>query len=217
MPGWASAKLAVSGLRAALFGLVLFAAIAAAVVQTVRLEGLHVWPISITGWIKTAGEFEGQRDAERSAHRKTKDDYRAAQAEAARREAARLEHVRAQQEDITDAIEHDYRARLADLGARAERLRQELRARAEPAGAGRGVEGAALRDAAGGAGEAAGDHRLPAARERTGAFERTEEEQLERDIIATRQALQLDALISWVIEQSAIDPNAEVDETGAER
>lgn len=23
-------------------------------VQTVRLEGLHVWPISITGWIKTA-------------------------------------------------------------------------------------------------------------------------------------------------------------------
>lgn len=61
-PAWTSAQLAVSGLRAALFGLVLIFAIAAAVVQTVRLEGLHVWPISITGWIKTAEDRQATID-----------------------------------------------------------------------------------------------------------------------------------------------------------
>lgn len=208
---------AVRGIVVALVGIAFLVVTAFAIVQTVRLEGLHVWPISITGWIKTAEQFESQRDAERSAHQATKDHYRAAQVEAARREAARLEHVRAQQEGINDAIESDYRARLADLGARAERLRQELRTRAEPAGAGGGIEGTAVREAAGGAGEAAGDRRLPSAGQRSGPFGRTEEEQLERDIVATRQALQLDALISWVLEQSAVDPNAKVDEAGEER
>lgn len=222
LPGWTSAKLAVSGWRAALIRLAFILLFGAVVVQTVRLEGFKLWPISIAGWIETAEQFEraaqlreGERDAERAAHQATKDNYRAAQAEAARLEAARLDRVRAQQEDISDAIELDYRARLADLGARAERLRQELRTRGEPAGAGRGVEGAALRDAAGGSGEAAGDYRLPAVgagsarRSGAGLFGRSPEEQLERDVVATRQALQLDALISWVLEQSAIDPNAD--------
>ena len=58
---------------------------------------------------------------------------------------------------------------------------------------------------------ATGDHRLsPAGGEpdRIGPLDRTAEEQLERDIVATQQALQLDALIDWVEQQTAIDPNA---------
>lgn len=203
-------------------GLAITAALTLAAYFAIQAYGLRIGPIHIDGWKDKAETFQGERNAERTAHQATKTNYRAAQAEAALREAARLERVRAQQEEISDAIEQDYGARLAELGARAERLRQELRTRAEPAGAGGGIEGAAFRDAAGRAGEATGDRGFPATGNgseggRRGAFGRTEEEQLERDIVATRQALQLDALISWVLEQSAIDPNAEVDEPGERR
>jgi len=214
LPAWTGTRVAVKGIWAAFIAIIVLAALAAAAVQTVRLEGLRVWPFEVTGWIDKAATFEAERDAERSAHRKTKDDYRAAQAEATRLEAERLARVRDQQEEINDAIEQDYRARLADLGNRAERLRQDLRARTEPAGAPAGERGPALRDAAGRADGAPGDHRLPppgGERAAAAIFGRTPGEQLERDIVATKQALQLDALIDWIEQQIAIDPNAPAD------
>lgn len=184
-------------------GLAIAATLAFGAVQTVRLEGLEIWPVSGEGWIAKAGRFGTERDAERSAHRRTKDDYRAAQIDAAKMEADRLQRVTQQQKDITHAIETDYHARLADARARAELLRQELRGGAGAASASRDLAVPGVPGAAGGSDEATGDQRLPAG----GSFDRGPAEQLERDLVATQQAIQLDALIDWVERQVAVDPN----------
>jgi hypothetical protein len=173
-------------------------------VQTVRLHGFHLWPVSITGWIATAKTREAERDAEKRAHQQTKTDYRNAQAEAARLEQTRLDRVKAEQQEITDAVEADYRRQLAGLHTRAERLREELRAGAGAASAGGSVAVSGLPAAGGGSAEAAGDPGFPA------AFDRDPAEQLERDVIATEQAIQLNALIDWLLKQHAIDPNADL-------
>lgn len=145
----------------------------------------------------------GQRDDERTAHQQTKTDYREAQAEAERQETARLTRVRQEQQEITDAVEADYRRQLAGLHARAEQLRaQILRAGAGSASAGRAGTMPGFSDASSGPAEAAGNDGLPAAYDRSAAG------QLERDIVATEQAIQLNALIDWILKQSAIDPNA---------
>ena len=211
VPGRFEAEIALKAVWLVIAGLVFAALLGALVIQTARLEGFKVWPITVTGWIETAETYERERDEERAAHATTKNEYRLAQAQAARQEAARLKRVREQQEEITDAIKSDYRGQLADLGARAERLRAQLRARTDIVGPTASERGASVRDAAGGTGSASADRRLPAAGEEpavVGTFGRTAEEQLERDIVATQQALQLDALIDWVEQQTAIDPNA---------
>lgn len=200
IPAWTSAEIALKGIWWAIIGAVILAAVAIAGVQTARLEGFKLWPISMTGWIETAMTAETERDAEKKAHKQTKTDYRAAQVKAAELERQRLARVRRQQQEISDAIEADYTARLADARARAERLRQELRARAAAGGSRRTVEVRGLSVARRGPAAAATDPRLPSP-------DRTDAEQLERDLVATEQALQLDALIDWILKQSAIDPN----------
>ena len=147
-------------------------------------------------------EARGERDDERAAHGQTKTDYREAQAEAARQEQKRIERVKAEQQEITDAVEADYRRQLAGLRARAERLREELRAGAGAAGAGGSGEMPGLSTATGRTAEAAGDRGFSA------PFGRSPAEQLERDVIATGQAIQINALIDWLLAQAAIDPNA---------
>lgn len=144
----------------------------------------------------------GERNAERTAHQKTKTDYREAQAEAARQEQKRIERVKAEQQEITDAVEADYRRQLAGLHARAERLREQLQSGTGVAGAGTSIAMPRLSAAGSGSAEAAGDNGLPA------AFDRDPAEQLERDVIATEQAIQLNALIDWLLKQNAIDPNS---------
>lgn len=212
MTPWYQAQVAIRGAWIAAVGALILIVVGAAVVQTARLEGFKVWPFEMAGWIATATTREAERDAERTAHRKTKTDYREAQADAARQEADRLDRVRQQQEEITNAMESDYRRQLADLGARAERLRKQVRTRTGAGGAPTGQPSPPLRDPASGADAAPSDRRLPpAGREPAGHFGRTAEEQLERDIVATGQALQLDALIDWVIAQAAIDPNTQPD------
>ncbi len=202
LPAWTSAEVALKGAWCAAIGLVVVGSLAIAGLQTARLEGFRLWPISMTGWIETAKTAASERDAEKTAHQKTKTDYRNAQLEAARLERQRLARVRRQQQEITDAIEADYTARLADARARAERLRQDLRSRGAAGGASRGVAVRGLPAAGGRAAAAPEDHRLPSP-------ERPAAEQLERDLVATEQAIQLDALIDWVMKQSAIDPNAD--------
>lgn len=202
IPAWTSAEVALKGIWWVAIGAIILAALAIAGLQTARLEGFKLWPISMTGWIETAKTAESERDAEKKAHKQTKTDYRAAQAKAAELERQRLARVRRQQQEISDAIEADYTARLADARARAERLRQELRAR-DAAGGSRGpVEVPGLSVARRGNAAATADPRLPSP-------DRTEAEQLERDLVATEQALQLNALIDWILKQSAIDPNVE--------
>ena len=173
-------------------------AIAIACVQTTRLYGFQFWSISMRGWIEAAEQFERERDAERAAHRQTKTDYRNAQIEAARLESQRLERVRTEQQEITDAVEADYSARLADARARAERLRENLRTRSATRSAADPISMPGLSAAGAGTSAAAENTRLPSGTE-----------QLERDLIATEQALQLDALIDWVQRQSAVEVNAE--------
>lgn len=214
MKPWYQAQVAIRGAWMAAIGALFLIVAGAAIVQTARLEGFKVWPFEMTGWIETAATREAERDAERTAHAKTKTEYREAQADAARQEADRIDRVRQQQKEVTNAIESDYRRQLADLGDRAERLRKQLRTRTGAGGAPTGEPSPPLREPANRTDRAPGDHRLPPTGGEpadTGPFGRTPEEQLERDIIATGQALQLDALIDWVIAQSAIDPNAPPD------
>ncbi|MBB3034070.1 hypothetical protein [Alteriqipengyuania lutimaris] len=214
LPAWTSARIAMSGLRAAIIGGLFIIVLLAAAVQTLRLEGLKVRPFKTTGWIEKARTYKSERDSERTAHRKTKDDYRTAQEKAQRLETARLERVRTQQEEITDAIQRNYRARLGKLDARAQRLRDELRARSQPDGSSADQRSTAVRSTTGRADAAPGDHRLPpyqGENTNAGSLDRSPQEQLERDIVATQQAIQLDALIDWVERQTAVDPNAEPD------
>ena len=63
-----------------------------------------------------------------AAHRKTKDDYRAAQAEAARLDAERITREKARQQEINDAASKDYAASLAALRTRYQRLLDSARA-----------------------------------------------------------------------------------------
>lgn len=144
-----------------------------------------------------------ERDAEKLAHQRTKDQYRAAQTAAAAADAARVKRVAAEQQEITDEVVADYQGRLADARARAEQLRRTIaQAGRRPAGAPSGEPVPVAGDAAGRAPQASGDPGLPA----TG---RTAAEQLERDLVATEQALQLDALIDFVERQATVSFDAE--------
>lgn len=136
--------------------------------------------------------------AERSAHLGTVNAFLAASRQAQKDAEANAQRVAREQEIITDAITGPYRAKLAALRHRFELLRNadRLRAgsprtdpgRADPAG----VPG--LPAAAGRADAAAGEDRLPAPGELS----------LPDALIASEQALQLQALIDWVAAQSAV-------------
>ncbi|VVT07344.1 hypothetical protein [Erythrobacter sp. EC-HK427] len=63
MPGWATAQIALKAGWLALIGAIILALAGLAIVQTVRLEGLKVWPVEITGWIETAETRQATIDA----------------------------------------------------------------------------------------------------------------------------------------------------------
>jgi hypothetical protein len=115
----------------------------------------------------------------------------AAAATAQHQEQARVQERRAQ--EITDAISADYERRIADVRARAERLRDQLAANPRrPAG----PDLPGISDAAGGADGAAGEAGLPAAYC-----------PLPDGVIATEQAIRLDELQAWVREQANAPPH----------
>lgn len=148
----------------------------------------------------------GRVAAEKRAHQRTKSEYRLAQAGAARLEEERLNRVVAKQQEISDEVVEDYQRRLAGARARAGGLAEQLRAGAartgkHPAGAGGDQPVPGVSAAGGRAAQAPVDHGFP-------SYNRSPEDQLERDLVATEQALQLDALIDWIERQAAIDPNA---------
>ena len=135
-----------------------------------------------------------ERDAERAAHEGTVVAFIAATQQAQREAEANAARVAAEQEDINDEIIRDHRADLAALRARYERLLQS----AQAAAADPGRTGAAglpgLPDTSGRADAAPGEDRLPAAGELS----------LADALLASEQALQLDALIRWIERQQAV-------------
>lgn len=130
--------------------------------------------------------------AEQSAHLGTVNAFLAASEQAQKDAKANAQRVAREQEIITDEIVSDYRSDLAALRGRFERLRAGA-PRTDPGGAhAAGVPG--LPDAAGRTDAATGEDRLPAAGGLT----------LPDALIASEQALQLDALIDWIEAQSAV-------------
>lgn len=120
-------------------------------------------------------------------------NFTAASAKAQADAEANVIRVRLDQEKITDATVTRYRADLGSLRARFDRLRARDAAagaagRADPAG----LPGAG--DTASGAAAPTGEDRLPA----PGALS------LDDALIASEQALQLNALIDWVEAQAAV-------------
>ena len=142
-------------------------------------------------WKSESTRFEQLYRNEQSAFATTVAEYRAA-AEAARAaDLAAAQRVVAEQQAINQRSQNDLQARLADARGRAEQLRLQARAPANP-GSRAAAPVPGLSVAAGGSAQAAGQDRLPAADALT----------------ATEQAIQLDELIKWVRAQGAVDMNA---------
>lgn len=134
--------------------------------------------------------------------------YTTASAKAQADAEANAARVKAEQERITDAKLGRYRADLAHLRSRFARLDADRLRRG--AGAGNGPRRADAADlpgageAPGRAAEASGQDRLPAARDRQATAL-----SLDDALIASEQALQLNALIDWIEAQSAVRFNPE--------
>jgi len=155
------------------------------------LSLLLVQKLETRHWRKQSGQYEQLYRAEQAAAAQTVANYRAATDAARLADAAAAERVREEQHAINERIAHDYATRLAAARDRAERLRFAAGSPAtDPCGR-RTSAVPGLPAAPCGPAQAAGQDRLPDA----------------DALIATEQALQLDALIGWVHAQAAVDPN----------
>lgn len=101
MPGWTQTEMALKAGWLALVGALVLAIAAFGAVQTIRLEGLKVWPLSIEGWKPKAEARQAQIDAMLEAQ--------ALAAEVAR--ARRLERE-SQYRDIAERIDENAQAEL---------------------------------------------------------------------------------------------------------
>ena len=132
-------------------------------------------------WKSESARFELLYRDEHSAFATTVANYRAAAETARAADLANARRVAAEQHAINQRSENDLEARLADARTRAEQLRLQSRAQADPSPrADAPVPG--LPAPAGGPAQAAGHDRLPASDALT----------------AAEQAIQLDELIKWV-------------------
>lgn len=150
--------------------------------------------IVVLSLLLTASERHGRKlqrnlTAEVAAHAATTARIEQATADAEAADTANVARVRAEQERITSNVESNYRARLAAAHSRADRLRHD-RTTSDPSGsAAAPVPGAS--DTAGGVDEAPGDG-------------------ISTALICEAQAIQLDELITWVEQQTAVAVNAPV-------
>jgi hypothetical protein len=138
-------------------------------------------------WKAKTAYFAQLLAGERAAHSATVANYRAAADQARRADAANIARVEATQAQINQRSKHDYQSRIAAARAAGQRLRGHQGAAADPGG-GPAAPVPGLPAAAGRAAQDPGDHRL------------SDQERL----TATEQAIQLDALIEWVVEQSRV-------------
>ena len=156
---------------------------------------------------KQSVRFEQLYRAEAKAHAQTVANYHVAAERARAADRANVERVQAVQSRISERITHDFEARLADARARAQRLRGPSPAAADRGG-GRSAPLPGIRVTAARLNETAGQDRLPGAPdEGVISWEPNDPDRL----IATEQAIQLDALIRWVRAQASVDPSRPAD------
>lgn len=137
-----------------------------------------------------ARHWQKRQEATQAAFDKTVADYRAAAEKARAADLANAARVKAEQQQITQEVSHDYEARLADARARADALRVSLAAaQAHPRSPG-AAQLPAIPASPGGTAEAPADGFSIADR-----------------LKATEQGIQLDELISWVERQAKVDVN----------
>ena len=150
-PPWASARYAFRGIQVALTLGILLVGMVACSVQTVRLEGAQVklpliGTVGPQGWIPYAEELEGQvvrvkleRDEANDNHRKTKANFRAAQAEAERLQREENARIEAQHRRTLNAATTRLRAERDTFRNRYERMRDHFIARADAGSDGEAV------------------------------------------------------------------------------
>lgn len=155
--------------------------------------------------------LQAERDAEKvgraadnAAHRKTMEGFRTARRIAQQRAKDNVTRVKTEQAVITKEITDDFEKRIAAARARAGEL-ERLRA-----GAGRADPGSAT--AAGVPGLPAAAAATDEAPDQAGLSPESGTLSLEDALIATEQAIQLDALIDWVEAQSGVNFVAEHDD-----
>lgn len=140
---------------------------------------------------KASARFERLYRTEVQAHAATAGAVRAATERARAADRANAARVAVAQSEINERTADDYEARLAAARARFARLRPPA-APGGLAGDGRAAPVSGLSAAAPFAAQGTREDRFPHP----------------DALIATEQAIQLDALIAWVRAQAAIDPNA---------
>jgi hypothetical protein len=138
-------------------------------------------------WKKASTGFEQLYHQEQAAFATTVANYRSAADQARAADQANVSRVAAEQRAINERTADEYESRLAAARAAAQRLRLDP---AAGPGAGGNASMPGLSLAPGGTAEAAGKDQLPGS----------------DALAATEQAIQLDELIKWVRQQSAIDP-----------
>lgn len=118
--------LTLKGIRL-LFSLIFLTVLAAGlVIQTVRLEGFRLWPVSVTGWIETA-----------QARQKTIDDMLTAQQRASELAAAARQAKERAYRDIAERIDKNAQGNLDSALAAADRFIAAGGMRAEAPGSAR--------------------------------------------------------------------------------
>ena len=99
-------------------------------IQTARIEGFGVWPISIRGLEVQLDDAKGKLADEQRARRDDRAAYRAAQLEAELRNRATVKKIETRHEEISDRVRSDYQRDL-------QRLREQSKAnRGAPGGPG---------------------------------------------------------------------------------
>lgn len=155
----------------------------------VLLIQIHGLPIIGGGLLARLERMTALNDANVKSHRQTKDNFRAAMADAQRREVFRLARVKAETERNNDARETAVNARLAALRARYDSLRRQSGTSATSAAGGIDVSGLPV----------------PA----FGADATPDTDGLSTALMCSSYAVQLDELISWVEAQAAVNVNEE--------
>lgn len=148
--------------------------------------GLLSWQLS-----DTRGKLEDKRNelaSEQAAHKQTATNFRLATAEAERRQAEKVARVEAEQKAITERTVDEYQDRIAAVRERYDRLVREAGKTGSNPRPAQGVQVPQASGASAGADGGAAQDRLPPA----------------DALIATEQALQLQALIQWVREQTGV-------------
>ena len=141
----------------------------------------------------TLADVKLDRENERIAHRITVANYRIAAAQATLADAQNVLRVKREQDAITERISSDYETRIADARARADALRMRLSTAGTNPRSADAAPVPAVPDAAGQPDAAPGEDRFSVGDR----------------LIATEQAIRLDALQAWVREQVAVDVGGE--------